>query len=288
MYFQYYGSKRLDLKHFQHLFPKLDETNIFVEPFCGSCSVSLHIEKTTPNPPNFHLNDNDPELINFYVDVKRRGGIKYYLDEINKMGRSSKNEFIQAIDNHPDPWVQWYANKKFRYRGQGKGSYIEFHRLNKTGPFTHKIPESDKLITKAGITCLDYMDIFNQYKDNEKAFLFLDPPYLDSFNSEYNDLKREKGQTIKDSTRVFIDILNLLKTCKCKVLFIINANAMTEYLYKPYIKGFYNKTYQMTKRVTTHFICNNYNNYRIIEEPKKEKKIKNKKYNEDDEPLSNI
>ncbi len=48
---------------------------------------------------------------------------------------------------------------------------------------------------------------------------------------------------IIDNTQIYIDLLDLLK-CKCKVLFSINSNALTQYIYKDYIKSDYNHIYQ--------------------------------------------
>lgn len=65
-------------------------------------------------------------------------------------------------------------------------------------------------------------------------------------------------KTIKDNTAYFIDCMNLLKEAKCRVMLIVNENAITNYLYKDFIKGRYNKVYQLTKRLTSHLICTNY------------------------------
>ena len=61
----------------------------------------------------------------------------------------------------------------------------------------------------------NYRDIFEQYEFNDKAFLFLDPPYLLSENSTYIQQDDEK-----DMTSILIDIFEFLKTCTCKVMLI--------------------------------------------------------------------
>ena len=59
-------------------------------------------------------------------------------------------------------------------------------------PTTKKIisnPKSDKWIdffNISKITYHDWKEIMEEYKDNEKAFIYLDPPYLNSFNNNYN------------------------------------------------------------------------------------------------------
>ncbi len=69
---------------------------------------------------------------------------------------------------------------------------------------------------------------------------------MDSFNSDYNGDYNGKSyddnMTIIDNTQIYINLLDLLKY-KCKVLFSINSNALTRYIYKDYIKSNYNHIY---------------------------------------------
>jgi len=63
----------------------------------------------------------------------------------------------------------------------------------------------------------DYTHIFNSYRNNEDAFLFLDPPYLFSDNNNCASQVRDT-----DMTQIIVDIFRFIKTCKCKVMLIIN------------------------------------------------------------------
>ena len=86
----------------------------------------------------------------------------------------------------------------------------------------------------------------HKYKDNKNAFLYLDPPYVDSYNgsySSYTGKSYDEAMNIIDNTQIYIDLLDILKY-KCKVLFSINDCALTRYLYKDYIKNSYNHIYQ--------------------------------------------
>jgi len=123
----------------------------------------------------------------------------------------------------------------------------------------HFIRVSDKIILKkisenwinffhkAKITNNDFIEVMEEYKENENAFLYLDPPYMDSFNSQYNYYHTKNYNndlTIKDNTYMYIYLLEFLKVCKCKILFSINNNSLTKYLYKDYIKETYKHVYQ--------------------------------------------
>ena len=61
-----------------------------------------------------------------------------------------------------------------------------------------------------------------KYKDNQNAFIYLDPPYLDSYNGNYCQYEKsmeEDGEVI-DNTKVYIDILNYLKMPNVKYYFL--------------------------------------------------------------------
>ena len=90
---------------------------------------------------------------------------------------------------------------------------------------------------KTIITNEDYLHIIDKYKDNGNAFLYLDPPYLDSYNSGYGTYQNK-------SHDMYIKFLDILKNGKCKMLFSINDCALTNYLYKGDIKETYNHKYQ--------------------------------------------
>ena len=45
-----------------------------------------------------------------------------------------------------------------------------------------------------------------EYKDNEKAFIYLDPPYLNSFNKNYKNSKNSKI----DDENIIIDSVFLV------------------------------------------------------------------------------
>ena len=89
-----------------------------------------------------------------------------------------------------------------------------------------------------------------QYKDNEKAFIYLDPPYVNSYNEKYNvydKYKIDENNIIIDNTKIYIDILDYLKNSKCKIIFSINSNSITRHIYKDYIKVDYSSFYSTTQ-----------------------------------------
>jgi len=114
--------------------------------------------------------------------------------------------------------------------------------------------EAEKEILKhALITNVDYKEVLAKYHDDNKAFLFLDPPYLFSNNKTYIPQQEES-----DMTKIIVDIYEYFKTCKCKVMLIINKLSLLDFLFKDYIKGEYLRIYQIGKKQSNHLIITNY------------------------------
>ena len=119
------------------------------------------------------------------------------------------------------------------------------------------IIQSDlNVIKKAIITNHDYIDIFDQYKNNENAFLFLDPPYIFSNNKTYSCQKENEG--IIDNTDMLYIIYEYMISCKCKVMLIINSLKIVKYIFKNLVKCEYTRMYQLSKKNSVHLIVTNY------------------------------
>jgi len=250
-FFSYVGGKSKDLKK---IMPSVDLNNIktIVEPFCGSCAFSSHLESKC----KFYFNDIDEDLMKFLNDVKN--------GEFPKMLKKFNAEFKEYI-NKDKPSEKWKEVKKdisknyFLCRRLGKrGGMLDLkQKEEKIGCYRHLI----SLFKKAELHNDDYRVTLEKFKNDPTAFIFLDPPYFDSFNSSYTSYKGNSagGKTqIIDNTHMYIDFIDYLNTAKCKVMLIINSNAITNYLYKGHIKTTYAKRYDLTGRCCEHLIVTNY------------------------------
>ena len=99
------------------------------------------------------------------------------------------------------------------------------------------------ILNNSKFTNEDYKTILEQYKNNEDAFIFLDPPYLFSDNTGYIPQSIDK-----DATYMLPYILEYLKSAKCKVMLIINKLGILEYLFKDFIKDEYRRVYQLSNK----------------------------------------
>ena len=236
------GSKQTDIKYFSDFLP---DSKKIVEPFGGSFAVSKFFYKDV-NKYNFHINDLDYILYYIYTHYE---DYLHFLHIINEHGKTLEGKFngkvIEEYINslNCDTNVKIYLIKNFIVK-----NYIY------RGYLTNNFDENERLILKNALfTNLDYKAVFDKYKNDEDAFLFLDPPYLFSDNSSYHPQNENN-----DMTMILIDILDYLKYCKCKVMLVINKLNIIEYLFKEYIKCEYLKTYQISKKKMKHLVITNY------------------------------
>jgi site-specific DNA-adenine methylase len=243
------GNKKNELKLLLPIIqPQINNKTIFIEPFCGSSIVSFNVYKKINKDIEFHINDIDKIRTDFYINMRDEEKRKelYKLEEsIVKIGSEEYNKVIKK--NNPKFMLTEYI------------PYIISQRIHsfRRGlyPTTKKIILKEisenwiNFFNKAKITNNDFKEVMNEYKENEDAFLYLDPPYMDSFNggyAAYHTTNYNEDFSVKDNTYMYIFLLEFLKNCKCKVLFSINDNSLTNYLYKDYIKETYNHKYQHT------------------------------------------
>lgn len=238
------GNKKNELKFLLPIIePQITTSTIFVEPFCGSSIVSFNIFKKINKNIDFHINDLDTFRINFYKNMtkeKERQKLYKLENEIVEKGEEFYNNIVKGKD---DDYLKYVISKRIHSFRHG------IFPTNKK-IILHEITDNWKeFLNKSIITNNDYLDILNKYKDNENAFLYLDPPYMDSYNagySTYQNKTHDEDLKVIDNTEMYINFLEILKNGKCKVLFSINNCALTKYLYKDFIKESYNHIYQST------------------------------------------
>lgn len=243
------GNKTTDIKYFKHLLP-MDIKRV-VEPFGGTFAVSRIIYKDDKYEK--HVNDNDDELKIIYNDPEGYDKTSRLLNEIAKscIKKTSKNpiykEFIEKIkdiDVNKQHLEQWKKEKIMR------GSLIKTVKNYDCSNFIN-------VMKKINFTYDDYLKILNKFKTDNEAFIFLDPPYLFSDNSAYSQQKRKEGI---DCTDILCEIIQIFRdeTTKAKIMLIINDMKIIRWLFNGYIKGEYQKIYQVAKRKTGHLIITNY------------------------------
>ena len=111
----------------------------------------------------------------------------------------------------------------------------------------------DKLLNMANVTNNDFRITCDKYKNDKTAFLFIDPPYINSCNDFYSD-----DSSIDDIDKFYEYLTDLLKTCKCKIMIVVNNALLMRLLFKDFIKHKYGKKYEASKKKAEHIIITNY------------------------------
>ena len=229
------GGKSDEISKFINHIPK--DYNVYLEPFVGGGAVYFHL-----CPKNAIITDVHPELVDFYKAIKNKKSF-----EIHKFMETHPNDETiyynvrdkMVIDNYLDNAKRFFYLRKTCYRGM--------MRYNNSGKFNipfgrYKTYNYDILLDKTyenlfentQIECRDFSHVFDNFND-EKNFMFLDPPYDSTFTNygycSFGRVEQEKLATY-------------FKQTKIRCLMVIGKTPFIEELYKDYIVDEYDKKYR--------------------------------------------
>ena len=278
---KYPGGKSNEIKSFIDYIPK--NYNRYVEPFVGGGALYFYLE-----PKNAWINDINGHLINFYLTVRDNfDRLKKELNLLAEIYNSNQKDFSEEMKNKEDDSFIKNKNEALYYKIRdmfngkidrdftdaalyyfiNKTAYSGMLRFNSKGEYNvpfgrYKKLNADivseahsKLLDGAKITQQDYSVVFEEC--NEDDFIFLDPPYDCTFteygNINGNDFSHDKH----------IKLAQDFKNLSSKAMMIIGKTDFIEELYKPYIKGEYQKKYSVNirnrfKAESKHLIIANY------------------------------
>jgi site-specific DNA-adenine methylase len=240
------GNKKQDIKFFKSYLPPKEDLKIVCEPFAGSFAVSRCIY---PDIEKIVCGDNDEDykrrLKNIMTDVSGYEIEKKNIHELITPSKTSTPELKKILERVGTN--KYFVYTDFSTRGMVK-RISEKYNHRELIPIYNKIEWHD-----------DFRKVMNLYKDTEKCFIFLDPPYFLSHNKNYHgDGYVDNNGIVKDGTAFFIDILEYFKTSKAKLMMILNKSAIIEHIFKDFIKGEYLKTYGISRRKEYLLIITNY------------------------------
>lgn len=251
------GGKKDEIKLFIHHIPT--NINIYLEPFIGGGAVYFHLQ----NNKNV-INDVHKELIDFYNSIKHGYGEDIY-NFMNENKNEEENYYKvrdkYEIRNELDNAKRFYYLRKTCYRGMmrynSKGGFnIPFGKYKSINYEELKNKKYEELLQKTEVLNKNFDYIFNKY-DDDKNFMFLDPPYDSEFtNYGYCSFGKEEHKKLAEC----------FKNTKIKCLMIIGKTDFITELYKDYIVDEYDKKYRFklhSGRVgseinTKHLIIKNY------------------------------
>lgn len=248
------GNKKNDIKYFKEFLP-FENVNTVIEPFGGSFAVIRFCYKDDKYKKI--VNDIDKYMNSIYNNPERYSEIKIYF---NNLAMECKNNKGLAVYN--DEFIKKFENNNI-FTTELDKTLIEYwkkERVIRRIMITYqktKIDNTDNiaLMKKITFTNIDYLDVINKYKNDDKAFIFLDPPYMFSDNSHYDTQICESDMT--DILVRIKEIFNNPET-KCKIMLIINDLKIIRWLFDGFIKADYIKKYGISRKVEKHLIICNY------------------------------
>ena len=172
------GGKRWLVSHLEPYWQK-NKNRRLVEPFCGAASVSFGLD-----PKTALLNDNNPHLINFFVQLQNGLRIDFPLineEESYYQTRARFNSLIrEGIQNQETAGLFYYLNRtcynglcRFNSRGEFN---VPFGRYKKIS----YIEDFSSYMESLGSWKFKYGD-FQRIEILPGDFVYVDPPYDGGF-----------------------------------------------------------------------------------------------------------
>jgi hypothetical protein len=247
----YSGNKREEVDKIYYLMKdNIKNDTIIIEPFCGTSALSFYIYgKEKEKNLKYVLNDNDKYLIELYNLCRDEEKFKKFHDDLIKLHEkiTDKIEYSKVCKKMNDDLLSYiYCRKVYNYR---PGLYPLNKTLDKDFKTFLNAPIID-FIRNADITFhnIEGIECYNKYKDNKKAIIFLDPPYLSSYNSFY----------LNPDCNVYEYLCNNnINKEKAKIFLCLENTWIIRHLFKKNKKVVYDKIYNMMKRKTEHTIIIN-------------------------------
>ncbi len=248
----YAGNKRQEVKLiFEKIKDDINDKEFIIEPFCGTSALSYYISLQYPNKYKYILNDNNPFLIQLYNSCKDDNLLNDICNKLNDVYDISQNkeDYLKVVEKSKTDFISWlYINLVYNMRPglfPPKNRLIKKERLSKIkhSPIINFLKKENIIIS-----CGNWDDIFNEFKNNNKAFIFFDPPYLSSCNEYYMCPKINIYEYFND---------NNIAQFKAVIYFCLENIWIIKLLFKGYEYIIYDKRYEPTKKKTSHILIKN-------------------------------
>ncbi len=259
--FPYVGNKRQELDFINtNAFTNLVENiNIIVDSFCGSCAFAYHFwyyhEKGRNKQYKYILNDNNGLLIQLLNVLKIEEETEMLLTWIREFIMSLNKEkynILRRKNTHNALNLVEYVVLNTCYNIR-VGIYDE-DSVRKVDLIINRIKNASiiKFLRTANIEILQLggENIYEMYKFNHKALLYLDPPYINSTNRYYRDPCFDIYEHIFDDNMKMFESVILFHLEKTFITCLLTKDKLYEIMK-------YDKTYEINKRKTTHILLSN-------------------------------
>lgn len=152
--------------------PNMDEIDTIIEPYCGSFSLIRHLIDLYPDK-KYICNDNNKKLIECYKYLQNEDNLKELITFYKDFEPKNKEEYNVFVKNGIKGFLfgnTIYNVRPFLYPLKQK------KKMDETN--FSKMKNFNKRYKNIEFTCYDAIDIINKYKNEQKCFIFCDPPFI--------------------------------------------------------------------------------------------------------------
>lgn len=224
----YAGSKRLELKHLAGVYDPSDFDTV-VEPFAGSSSFSFDLWSRHPGK-KYVLGDTSGQLVEFCNEILG----KHRLEELQEWGRArlSDSAFRSVLAGEEGTPIQRYYYKAAvcRYHSNLPPHRWPRMKMSRRHAAAQEFYEANPLLLQGWETTVA------PYLGDPRALVFLDPPYVTSWNGAYEHdggIADDEGEMV-DPTGIYVRFRELIDDPDrlCAFLLVSNAPAILEDYFK--------------------------------------------------------
>lgn len=171
--FAYDGNKDREVNVILDNLPPMENIDIIIEPYGGTFSLIRHLIKKYPDK-KYIVNDSDVQLISLYKHLQDSSNIDEFINKVKEFDGSDKAEYNRIKK------MNTLESFYFIHKVYGLRSGVP--PVGRTTKVTDKafetLREWSKGVQNVIFTNEDGMTCIDRHKDNDRAFVFLDPPYL--------------------------------------------------------------------------------------------------------------
>ena len=244
----YAGNKYQESKHIDQANIDWDKYDTIVEPFGGSFGFSRWLwDKKDMKHKKYVVYDSDNRLLNFYLTIQQ------------KLNDGTYDDFMKSFNDLKEPTEALPKNARGAIKQTGRKQLCETLEeplktlyyynvvLNRSAlDFKlKKILGYEPMMSQVTFIHKNFTEINWDDYDLNRTLIYLDPPYIDSFNTNY------KGET-EAFNPVVGRILSFFTEKKANVMLVHTENPLLDYILQPYTICSYGKTYGFTKRKVVH------------------------------------
>jgi site-specific DNA-adenine methylase len=244
-FISYFGNKRQEVEKIVNTIKDLDNIKTIVEPFCGTSALSYYISTLFPKKFKYILNDNNEHLIKLYKIAQDEELLKQLVLELNELLIGlNKEKYLKILKNN-DLIAFILKNKIYKirpglYPDDNSRSNPNMFNLMMTCPIIHFL-RNENIEFKN----MCAIEVYNEYKTQADAYIFLDPPYLQACNDFYD----------KTNINIYEYLMeNPIKKENAQIALCLEANWIIKMLFRHNTTIAYDKVYQTNKKKTTHII----------------------------------